>query len=347
MGSVADSSEKWCWVTLVTKPSYLPGVIILAHTLDQHKSKYPLVVQYTDSLGDEAISALQEEARNYGRLQPERVSLLLPRKEQENTGSVAERFKDTFTKLRAFEVYKLGYSRAVFLDADMAIFHNPDEIFECSLPGRDWLGATHACVCNLDYDSWAPAEWNKGNCAFTPLNHPDEVAAEITPESRPTYRLLNGGMFLFYPTEQMWNRMLDSFNTTDRLKTYQFPDQDFLADFYRDKWYPLSWKYNALKTMRYWHPRMWSDDKVVVLHYIVDKPWERQVNEDGVAGHLGRDGSTHEWWWSIYRGWRAEREKTRPDSLVLGSMSELVDTEQPFTEVIPLPQEVGKPEDVS
>ena len=346
MGSVTDAPERWCWVTLVTKPSYLPGAIILAHTLDQHKSKHPLVVQYTDSLGEKAIAALQEEARNYGRLQPAKVTLLLPRKDQENTGSVAERFKDTFTKLRAFEVYKLGFARAVFLDADMAIFRNPDDIFESKLPDRDWLGANHACVCNLDHDSWAPAEWNKGNCPFTPLNGPDEVAAPITAESRPTYRLLNGGMLFFYPTEELWNRMLDYFNTTERLKEYQFPDQDFLADFFRDKWYPLSWKYNALKTMRYWHPRMWSDDKLVGLHYIVDKPWERQVSHEGIAGHLGRDGETHQWWWDIYQQWRNDREKTRPDSLILREMNDLVDTNQPFTEKVPLPQEIGRPEDV-
>ncbi|KAJ9603992.1 hypothetical protein H2200_011514 [Cladophialophora chaetospira] len=346
MGDLTDASEPWCWVTLVTKPSYLPGVIILAHTLDQHKSRYPLVVLYTDSVGEKAIDALQEEARNYGRLRLERVSLLLPRKDQENTGSVAERFKDTFTKLRAFEVYKLGYTRAVFLDADMAIFRNPDDIFDTKLPSEDWLGANHACVCNLDHDSWAPPEWNKGNCAFTPLNSPADVAGEITSQSRPTYRLLNGGMLLFYPTEELWNKMLQFFNSTDRLKTYQFPDQDFLADFYQDKWYPLSWKHNALKTMRYWHPRIWADDQLVVLHYIVDKPWERQVSSDGIAGHLGRDGDTHQWWWDIYRQWRAERVKTRHDSLVLQLMDELVDTEKPFTEKVPLPQEVGKPEDV-
>ena len=346
MGSVVDRTEKWCWVTLVTKPSYLPGVFILAYTLDQHKSKHPLVVQYTDSLGDDAITALQEEANKYGRMQPERVTLLLPRKDQENTGSVAERFKDTFTKLRAFEVYRLGFARAVFLDADMAIFRNPDDLFESTLPAKDWLGANHACVCNLDHDSWAPPEWNKGNCAFTLLNNSDEVASPMTPESRPTHRLLNGGMFLFYPTEELWNRMLQYFNTTDKLKTYQFPDQDFLADFFRDKWCPLSWKYNALKTMRYWHPRMWSDERLVVLHYIVDKPWERQVSSDGIAGHLGRDGDTHQWWWNIYKHWTAEREKEQPDSLALKAMGELVDRNEPFTERVPLPQHVGTPEDV-
>ncbi|KIX96677.1 uncharacterized protein Z520_07396 [Fonsecaea multimorphosa CBS 102226] len=350
MGSLTDPPENWCWVTLVTKPSYLPGVIVLAHTLDQHQSKYPLLVQYTDSLGDKALAALQEEAEIYGRMKLERVSLLLPKKDQENTGSVAERFKDTFTKLRAFEVYNLGFTRAVFLDADMAVFQNPDDIFECKLPGRDWIGANHACVCNLDNDPWAPSEWHKGNCAYTPLNHPDDVASAVSSESRPTYHLLNSGMFLFYPSEQLWTRMLHFFNVSSQLKNYQFPDQDFLAAFFRGKWHPLSWKYNALKTMRYWHPRIWSDDKLIVLHYIVDKPWERQVSQDGVAGHLGRDGETHQWWWKLYREWRTQRKDMQQKGMGKGmavlTVDELVDTEEPFTKKIPLPQDVGRPEDV-
>ncbi|KAJ9638541.1 uncharacterized protein PV06_09572 [Exophiala oligosperma] len=345
--ALADrTTDNFCWVTLVTKASYLPGAIILAYTLDQHKSKYPFIIQYTSSLGDEAVAALEEESRNYGRIKLHKVDLLLPRKDQENTGSVAERFKDTFTKLRAFEVYNQGYTRAVFLDADMTIFRNPDDLFRCELPGRDWLGANHACVCNLDHDSWAPLEWQKGNCAYTPLINADDVAAPITPDSRPTYHLLNGGMLLFNPSQELWSRMLDHFNTSEKLKTYQFPDQDFLADFYRDKWHPLSWKYNALKTMRYWHPKMWSDEKLVVLHYIVDKPWERQVSDEGVAGHLGRDGETHTWWWDIYYDWRRQREDNNKSHVVLTIMDKLIDTEKPFTEVIPLPQDVGKPEDV-
>lgn len=346
MPAQKDSSEKSCWVTLITKPSYLPGAVILAHTLETQGSKYPLLILYTSSLGEEAVAALKEEADNYGRIQLQQVDLLLPRKDQENKGSVAERFKDTFTKLRAFQVYEHGYSRAVFLDADMAVFKNPDEIFDIELPGRDWLAANHSCVCNLDHDSWAPADWQKGNCAYTPLTHPDEVAARITTSSRPTYQLLNGGMFLFYPTEDLWNRMLHYFNTTDKLKDYQFPDQDFLADFYRDKWCPVSWRYNALKTMRYWHPRIWSDEKLVVLHYIVDKPWERQVGPDGIAGHLGRDGETHEWWWNIYHGWRSQRKEDHNSPLVLSAMHRLIDTEKPFTDYIALPQTVGQPADV-
>lgn len=132
---------------------YLPSAVILAHTLDLHGSKYPLLIQHTSSLGRDAIAALTEEADNYGRIQLQYAELLLPRKDQENKGSVADCFKDTFTKLRAFQVYTLGYTRAVFLDADMAVFQNPDEIFDIELPGRNWLAANHSCVCNLDQDS--------------------------------------------------------------------------------------------------------------------------------------------------------------------------------------------------
>ena len=341
-----DSSEKRCWVTLVTKASYLPGVIILSYTLDKHNSAYPFVVQYTTSLGEEAITALHAEAEARGRIIPQQVELLLPREGQENKGSVADRFKDTFTKLRAFEVYKLGFTHAVFLDADMAVFRNPDDIFRIQSPGQDWLGANHACVCNLDHDSWAPAEWHKGNCAYTPLTSPEDISAKITPSSRPTYRLLNGGMLRFYPTEKLWEHMLAFFNTTDRLKTYQFPDQDFLADYFLNKWYPLSWKYNAVKTMRYWHPQMWSDETLTILHYIVDKPWERQVSPKGIAGHLGRDGETHQWWWDCYHEWLENEGRRDEGRKVIKVMNNLVDTARPFTERVPLPQEPGKPTDV-
>lgn len=341
-----DKEEKSCWVTLVTSASYLPGAIILAHSLTKQGSRFPLVVMYTASLASDAVAALEAEAATAGSIIPHLVDNLLPRKGQENTEIVAERFLDTWTKLRAFELFRLGYSRTVFLDADMAVFRNPDSIFDLRLPDRTWLAANHACVCNLDNDAWAPSSWHKGNCAYTPLTNPEETALPFTPASRPTYRLLNGGMFLFYPSEDLWNRMMEVFNTSDRLKGYQFPDQDFLADFFGFKWSPVSWKYNALKTMRYWHPRIWSDDDVAVVHYIVDKPWDRHLSDEGVGGHLGRDGETHRWWWNLFNDWLKQRQTSDSDSVSLRVMGCLVGQKKPFTDIVPLPQEPGQAPDV-
>ena len=342
MGSVAPEDESTCWVTLVTKPSYLPGVIVLAHTLDQHKSKYPFIVQYTDGLGKDAIAVLEAEAARTGRIIPSPVKLLLPRQGQENMAgvAVAERFRDTFTKLRAFEVYKQGYTRACFLDADMAVFQNSDDVFDTDMP-RDWIASTHACICTPDSASWAPAAWQKGNCAYTTLTAPDQVPEDTL--SRPTYGLLNGGLFLFYPTEDLWIQMMGFFNYTERLKDYQFPDQDFFADFFRNKWKPISWKYNAIKTHPYIHPLLWDKQKVVILHYIVDKPWERKVSAEGIGGHKGRDGEIHLWWEAIYDGW-LKTQKT--GSKTLEVMDKLVYTEEPVTERTPLKHVPGTLEDI-
>lgn len=110
-------------------------------------------------------------------------------------------------------------------------------------------------------------------------------------------------MFVYEPSEELWKDVLRFFLTTDKLKDFQFPDQDFVIEYFRNRWQPLSWKYNAVKTMEYWHPRLWSDDTVTVLHYIVDKPWECRVKADGIAGHLERDGKTHTWWWDLFDEW--------------------------------------------
>ena len=104
--------------------------------------------------------------------------------------------------------------------------------------------------------------------------------------------------------------MLEFFNTTPLLAEFKFPDQDFLAEFFRNRWMSVGWQYNALKTMRYWHPEMWRDEEVCCLHYIVDKPWSKRVSKDGVAGYLGRDGETHTWWWNEFKAWEDEREKS-------------------------------------
>jgi hypothetical protein len=56
-----SSGKKYAYTTLITRGSYLAGVIILAHTLRKHGSKYPLVVYYTSGVSDSAVQALEME----------------------------------------------------------------------------------------------------------------------------------------------------------------------------------------------------------------------------------------------------------------------------------------------
>ena len=303
---MAPDDSKRAWVTLLTRASYLPGVITLAYSLRKHSTVHPLVVLITPSLPESCVRALELEAHHNPYLIVHPVEPLLPKGP---VTLIAARFEDTWTKLRAFEL--TFYDVCVFLDADITVYKNMDEVFDIALPGREWIAANHACVCNLDHDSWAPGNWTADNCAWTPLEHPSSLstATPISPHDKPphTHTLLNGGLFLYYPSSQLWDDMMATFQSSTELSTYQFPDQDFLASFFLAKWLPLPWKYNALKTMENWHPNIWRDEEVHGLHYIVDKPWEKRVASDGIAGHLGRDGKTHGWWWDVWESWIRDR----------------------------------------
>ena len=324
--------HKRAWVTLLTRSSYLPGVITLVYSLSTHGTLYPLVVLITPSLPKSSVRALELEAVHNPLLVVHKIEpLLLPNNQK--TTLIASRFEDTWTKLRAFELF--AYQQCVFLDADITIYKNIDDIFDIELPGNDWIAANHSCVCNLDHDSWAPDNWERKNCAYTPLHHPAALTTgtPVPPSSVPpdTYALLNGGCFLYRPSESLWQVMYHHFQTSPELSTYQFPDQDFLASFFRHKWYSLPWKYNALKTMKQWHTNIWRDDEVHGLHYIVDKPWQARVASDGIGGHLGRDGETHAWWWAVWEAWRKERNGDLVeimDSFVAKPLDEAADQKQ-------------------
>ena len=184
-----------------------------------------------------------------------------------------------------------------------------DELFDVPLPSN-YIAANHACVCNLDKDPWAPASWTKENCAYTGLLPGDDpTPVPIGGEGKETHTLLNSGLFIFTPLADQWEAMLRFLAENKKVKEYLFPDQDFLADFFRDRWKSLGWEYNALKTMRYWHPNFWDDGEVRNLHYIVDKPCSKRVGCDGIAGYLGKDGVTHGWWWDEFGKWERKREE--------------------------------------
>ncbi|EME50136.1 glycosyltransferase family 8 protein, partial [Dothistroma septosporum NZE10] len=307
----ADSLSR-VWITLATRASYLPGLVLLIHTLYKRGSAHPIIVQYTKTLPKDCVECLQKLNKTYPLLRPQLVDpIALP----QGLKPVATRFDDTLTKLRAFEpiddpkiLQHLGFPRApehaCFLDADIMIFKNPDDIFNIPRPNDDWIIAHHACVCNIDSDPWAPPEWTKANCGCTPLVHPTALTGPVPSSpadgARPTYQLLNSGAFVCSPSRDLWDR-IEKFRSSDpRVANFTFPDQNFLDEFFRGKWVPMGWQYNALKTHRYWHADAWRDDEVRCLHYIVDKPWEKRPGADGVAGYLGRDGETHKWWWGEF-----------------------------------------------
>lgn len=83
------------YATLLTKTSYLPGVLVLEYTLRSVGSKYALIVMATPALPAEARDVLARR-----RIQVVDIQSLQPRPGLHTLSADDARFADTWTKLR-------------------------------------------------------------------------------------------------------------------------------------------------------------------------------------------------------------------------------------------------------
>lgn len=136
------------------------------------------------------------------------------------------------------------------------------------------------------------------NCAHTANVHPLSLPPSSTDTTPRPYSQLNSGTVVLNPSEELSQAIVDFLLTHDKISEFSFPDQDLLTAFFKGKWKPLPWYYNALKTLRFIHPNEWRDEEVRCLHYILpDKPWQSRVTPAGLQPDLGILNS---WWWQQF-----------------------------------------------
>ncbi|KAF2733847.1 glycosyl transferase [Polyplosphaeria fusca] len=274
----SPSPPRKVWATLLTHPSYLPGLLTLSHSLRRHTSSYPLIALYTDALPPSAHAALDLRG-----IPKRRIDALKPATERQYEGDA--RFEDTWTKLGVWGLTE--FERVGLLDADMLVRRNMDEVLGVGGIGGDGDGgemvfaAGHACVCNPLGRGHYPETWVPENCAYTSQhNDPDAAQSAAAP---CTYGLgaLNSGLLVVNPSEQIFSSILAALKDPSTA-TYTFPDQELLQNVFRGRWVPLPYVYNALKTLRWQgvHGKIWRDEEVRNVHYILTpKPWESRKVE--------------------------------------------------------------------
>ncbi|KAI0068396.1 nucleotide-diphospho-sugar transferase [Artomyces pyxidatus] len=303
------------FVTLLTKDAYLPGALVVDACMKAVGSKYPFVVLATPTLSQEVRDVLKRRNVPIREIQG-----LYPQEGAHSLAAHDERFADTWTKLRAFEL--IEYDRVVMMDSDMIVTRNMDELMTLDLPSG-WIAATHACACNPRKLAHYPKDWVPENCAYTPLTHPEALttASAITPSSPRPYGLLNSGLVVLTPSLELSRSIVDYLNTSPLVATFSFPDQDLLAEYFRGKWQPLPYIYNALKTLRVIHKPLWRDEEVKCLHYILhDKPWHARVGEPGSGGEYE---VVNRWWWERFEALVDELAASDPEAhgLVLANVA--------------------------
>ncbi|XP_047519861.1 glycogenin-1-like isoform X6 [Pieris napi] len=135
------------WVTLATNDSYGLGALVLAHSLRRVGSAYPAVVLITPSVTDamrERLSAVFEVVTVDVLDSQDAAHLALLQRPELGI---------TFTKIHCWNLTQ--YEKCVFLDADILVVQNCDELFE-----REELSAAP--------DVGWPDCFNSGVFVFTP-----------------------------------------------------------------------------------------------------------------------------------------------------------------------------------
>jgi hypothetical protein len=101
--SPPSSSRKCAYIVfLLSTPSYLPGILVLNHSLQKVKSAYPLIVAINPSVPPEARQALEEAGLE--------IRVVRPLKPSGKVTLIAERFADTWTKLAVFDLVEFEVS---------------------------------------------------------------------------------------------------------------------------------------------------------------------------------------------------------------------------------------------
>jgi alpha-N-acetylglucosamine transferase len=292
------------WTTLITNTQYLPGLLTLEYSLRKVGSKYPLVALYTDTFEEEGHIAL--DARGIYKM---RIEYLLPSAHKDYSKEV--RFYDCWSKLQPFSL--TIFDRVVQLDSDMVVLQNMDELMDIPLNAETGVfAASHACVCNPYKKPHYPKDWIPENCAYTeyktikPIPGDEDNGHVYGPS--PTFGLgiCNGGLQVVEPRHEYYAKILEALQMPSKTEHYEFADQSLLSDVFGGRWVPLSYKYNALKTLRNIHSQIWDDNEVKNVHYIISpKPWDVRDKADRESFD---DTDTFKFWFPIDDERRADEK---------------------------------------
>ncbi len=254
----------WAWVTLVSNADYLPGAVALVRSVMLSGTMADVVVLHTPAVSREALRPLSDLGARLAQCG------LLPTSEGFNTAHARSAVHgrapftkgekppfhtplDNFVKLRLWQL--TGYSKVVFLDADVIVLRNCDRLFE----------------------------------------YPEFSAAPNVYESLGDFHRMNAGVFVAQPSARTFQAMLARLDVpgafwrrTDQtfLQDY-YPDWNGLTVFdnmLQYVWFnmPELWDWSMVRILHFQYEKPWQKDhpKADRLRPLIDL-W--QAYHDGVG----------------------------------------------------------------
>lgn len=232
------------FITVLATEDYLKGVLVLNHSLKLTKTKYPLY-----ALTSPLISKKTKEVMKYNGIKLLDINEMVSIDNQlleKNNESQYNRWNNTFLKLEIFNL--IEFEKLVYLDADMYITNNIDELFF--------------------------------------KEHMSAVVAGGKHPSNRGWIDLNSGLMVVKPEQGLKEKILLTINKVSKEKNY-FGDQDLIQEYYK-KWslnreLRLDEKYNFFASMTSYYTKELgynlnfnnADDKTITVIHFEEriKPW--------------------------------------------------------------------------
>lgn len=236
--------ENRAYVTVLSTNEYLVGVLALNESLKNVKSKYKLV-----TLVNKSISEFSKEILKMNDIEILKVETFeLPKWIIDGNNKRHSNWNYTFDKLSIFELTQ--YDKIVFLDSDMFIRNNIDELFD-----KPSISAT--------------------------VDRCDTVLV------KESYQKLTSGLMVIKPEKNVISKFVNIIrNENIREKYKSIGDQDiiqlYVSDWDKNKELHLEVKYNMffLDIEYYINKRIYSLDDISVIHFITSKkPWQYNKQE--------------------------------------------------------------------
>ncbi|KAH9320589.1 hypothetical protein KI387_015228 [Taxus chinensis] len=258
---------------------YVKGVVGLAKGLRKARSAYPLVVAMLPDVPEEHRQLLRRQGCICREIEP-----IYP--PQSQVHFAMPYYIINYSKLRIWEFEE--YSKMVYLDADIQVFENIDNLFD--MPDS-YFYAVMDCFCEKTW-SHTP-QYEIGYCQQCP----DRVPWPQSEQGDPPALYFNAGMFVFEPSKLTFDSLMNRLMLTTPTP---FAEQDFLNMFFRKVYKPIPLAYYLVWAMLWRHPENVELDKVKVVHYCAagSKPWRYT----GKEANMQREDIKLlvQKWWDIY-----------------------------------------------
>lgn len=244
-------NSRYTFLSVLTSDDYLPGLLVLAYSLQKTGTAYPLLVLLTPTISLETLSTLDSYGITYKKLDYDFNNPTNVSKEH--------RWFSTYSKIFAFG--QTDYKKVVYLDVDMLVLRNIDELFTYR-----HLSATNAGGALPRKKHWSH---------------------------------MNSGLMVIEPSQELFEDMVTKIGKIETveaggtmLKPQYGSDQDFINAYFPDwpnqKELHLDHKYNIFHYHLDEYNQLFgytiedSDKPISIIHYAsYSKPWD--INDKEVT----------------------------------------------------------------